>query len=509
MNLHEGLLIHTKNKPDQPAFIYNDRMLTYKQFYERVCRLANALSDYGIKKGDHIALYMKNRLEMTEILYAISMVGAIAVPINYMVEGTALKQLIDFSDSTHLFVEKEQWNQLEKIINELHMIKQEHVIFIGDGNEQPPSHTIDYEQFLSNGFPDHPNVHVTLEDVAAILYSSGTTSLPKGIVLTHGQIMERIVRTAIEWGVNYRDTILVSVPIYHSVGHLYVFYVSALGCKLVITRDFDPEKTLTVIQNQKITHAFFVPTQYTMMLQEPAITQADFSSLRLLVSAAAPLAEVTKKEIIKTFNCDLTEFLGTTETALLTSLRPADVLRKTASVGQQVDFAEIRLVDDQGNEVNPGEDGEFVFRGKALFREYYKMSKETDESFFPGGWHRTGDMGRKDEEGFYYILDRKKDMIISGGVNIYSKDIEEVIYTHPSVLEAAVIGIPDEKWGEVPKAFVVLKKNQFMSKEVLMKYCNDKLSKFQRLKHLEFVESLPRNPSGKILKRELRNQHHK
>jgi acyl-CoA synthetase (AMP-forming)/AMP-acid ligase II len=504
-NLHFGLSIHATNKPDEIAFIYNDRTLTYKQLYERVCRLANALSDNGVKKGDHIALYMKNRIEMAEILYAISMIGGVAVPVNYMVEGSMLKRLIDSSDSTHIFVEQEQVSKFEKIMNQLDSISEENIILIGDQN-QSTGNCISYEQLISKGVTEDPKKEVYSEDVAAILYSSGTTSLPKGIVVTHGQIMDRVLRTALEWNVNYRDNILVTVPIYHSVGHLYTFYVSALGCKLVITRDFNPEETLKIIQNQKITHSFFVPTQYTTMLQEPAINNVDLSSLKLLVSAAAPLAEATKKEIIEKFKCNLTEFLGTTETALLTSLRPEEVLRKTASVGQHVDFAKIRLVDEQGNDVNPGEDGEFVFRGSALFKEYYKMPEETNKSFFPGGWHRTGDMGRMDEEGFYYILDRKKDMIISGGVNIYSKDIEEVIFTHVSVLEAAVIGVPDEKWGEAVKAYVVLKRNQSISQHELIDYCNGKLSKFQRMKNMEFIDSLPRNPSGKILKRELRDK---
>lgn len=504
-NLHFGLSIHAANKPDEIAFKFNDRALSYKQLYERVCCLANALSNRGIKKGDHIALYMKNRLEMAEILYAASMVGAVSVPINYMIDGSTLKRLIDTSDASHIFVEKEQLNKFSEIMNQLKIIRDENIIFVGDRNESL-SDCLDYEQLISKSSAQAPEVEVSAEDVAAILYSSGTTSLPKGIVLTHRQMMNRVLRTALEWNINYRDTLLVTVPIYHSVGHLYIFYVSALGCRVVITREFNPGDVLTIIQDEKITHSFFVPTQYTAMLQEPVINNVDLSSLNLLVSAAAPLAEATKKEIIKKFKCDLTEFLGTTETALLTSLRPKDVLRKTASVGQQVDFAEIRLVDDHGNDISPGEDGEFVFRGPALFREYYKMPKETNESFFPGGWHRTGDMGRMDEDGFYYILDRKKDMIISGGVNIYSKDIEEVLYTHSAVLEAAVIGIPDDKWGEAPKAFVVLKNNVSIRKEDLMDYCNEKLTKFQRLKDIELMESLPRNPSGKILKRQLRNE---
>nr|WP_158211536.1 AMP-binding protein [Alkalihalobacterium alkalinitrilicum] len=229
-------------------------------------------------------------------------------------------------------------------------------------------------------------------DVAAILYSSGTTSLPKGIVITQGNQVFRAYSFAIEWSLNYNDVILVTVPIYHSMGHLYAFYVSLLGCKLIITRNFQEENTLRLIQDYKVTSAFFVPTQYILMLESPSFHQYDLSSLRLLVSAGAPMTEVTKKRVIENFNCKFTEFYGTTEVSPLAILRPKDVLRKSASVGQRPSFMVVRLLDKKGNEVAIGEEGEFATKGPSIFLEYYKNNEETEKARTPDGFHRTGDM---------------------------------------------------------------------------------------------------------------------
>jgi acyl-CoA synthetase (AMP-forming)/AMP-acid ligase II len=502
-NLHSGLQIHAKNKPNEIAVTYYDETRTYKDLYERVNGLANSLIQLGVRKGDHVALYMKNRLEMMEILYAISAAGAVAVPINYMVEGKDLQQLINDSDACIAFVEAEKLDAYEEVIMNFVTLQKATTIIVGKRSLAPAY--LQYEHLVLSGSKESPDVMVQSDDVAAILYSSGTTSLPKGIIITQGNEIYRAFRTAIEWNINYDDTVLITVPIYHSVGHLYIFYLGLLGCKIVITRDFDAEQTLKIIQDEQVTLSFFVPTQYILMLQVSSFEQYNLSSLRLLVSAAAPLAEATKQQILGKFKCDLTEFLGTTEAGPETSLRPKDVLRKTASVGKQADFVELRLVDEDGNDVAVDQEGEFAVRGAALFSGYFKRPEETDKTMLPGGWHRTGDMGKLDNEGFYYLLDRKKDMIISGGVNIYPKDIEEILYTHSAVLEAAVIGVPDGKWGEKVKAFVVLKDEEEADRLQLIEYCNERLAKYQHIKELEIISSLPRNPSGKILKRELRS----
>ncbi|WP_078428365.1 class I adenylate-forming enzyme family protein [Alkalihalobacterium alkalinitrilicum] len=502
-SLHTALATHAKNKPNDIAIVYYDQSYTFKEVFERVNALANSLIECGISKGDHVSLYMRNRSEMVEILYALSTIGAVAVPINYMVEGKDLAQLINTSDSKFIFVEEQQLPAYENVLSMLSMIDHRSTFLVGSNQNRT---YLLYDQLMNLGSTQPPLVEVVSDDINAMLYSSGTTSLPKGIILTHGNLMYRAFACVLDWGLTRNDTILISVPMYHSVGHLYTFMANMAGCKAVITRDFRSDETLKTIQNHQITHAFFVPTQYRLMLNTPSFETYDFSSLKTLVSAAAPLSATTKTEIIEKFKCNLTEFFGSTESGISTSLLPEDVIRKTASVGQQYPFIDVRLVDEQGHDVDVDEEGEFAVRGPGVFQGYYKRSEAMEENLLPGGWFRIGDMGKMDNEGFYFLLDRKKDMIISGGVNVYPKDIEEVIYTHPVVLEAAVIGVPHEKWGEQVKAYVVLKEGENIEVESLLSFCNEKLAKFQRIKDVEFVSALPRNPSGKILKRELRKQ---
>ncbi|MGG1677188.1 class I adenylate-forming enzyme family protein [Neobacillus sp. NRS-1170] len=501
-NLHERLPLYAKNKPNEVAVVYGETTRTFQELSDRVHALANSLIEAGVKKGAHVVLYMRNRIEMLEVFYALSAAGAVAVPINYMIEGNDLRTLVNSSDATHAIVEVEKLEAFETILDVLHTVNSSTMIIIGG---TPSTSTyFDYEVLIHNGSTEPPNIEVTGKDVAAMIYSSGTTSLPKGIIFTHETMIYRILIGANEWKLNYSDNILISVPMYHSSGHLFSFFLGLVGTQLVITRDFDPKSTLTLIQNEKVTSAFFVPTQYVMMLSVPDFEKFDLSSLHLLLSAGAPLAESIKKRIIEKFQTNLSEFFGCSESYLFTNLRPNDVIRKTSSIGQQSEVFQVRLVDDDGMDVGIGEAGEFAVRGTALFTEYYKLPEEMEKSFLPGGWFKTGDMGKEDDEGFYYLLDRKKDMIISGGVNIYPKDIEEVLYTHPAVIDAAVIGIADEKWGELVKAVVVLKPESENDENQLLDYCNARLAKYQNIKVLEVVTSLPRNPSGKILKRELR-----
>lgn len=503
-NLHLGLNLHAKNSGNETALVYEGNRFTFSEFNHRVNTLGQSMLSQGIKEGDHVILYMRNRLEMVEIFYAISSIGAVAVPINYMVRGQDLIQLVNSSDAVFAFVEIEKYPDFEEGLAKFSKIRESNTVLVGDLPKGLDENFLVYRTFLTAGHASDIQVPVGSEDLSAFIYSSGTTSLPKGIMLTHGALLTRVLRFAIEWGLSYKDTVLITVPLYHSIGHALMLTLSVLGCKLVVTREFDPEKTIKLMQDEKVTCSIFVPTQYTMMLQVPTIDQYDLSSVRLLISGGAPIIADTKKLIMEKFSCEFSEFFGSTETGAVVVLRPKDVIRKAKSVGLQAEYAEIRLVDNEGNDVEIGEEGEFAVRWGGLFSGYYNLPEETKKSHMEDGWFLLGDIGKMDDEGFYYLLDRKKDMIISGGVNIYPKDIEEVLYTHPAVLETAVIGTPDEKWGENVKAFVVLKNDEKVEKEELMEYCNQQLAKFQRIKELEFLSSLPRNPSGKILKRELR-----
>jgi acyl-CoA synthetase (AMP-forming)/AMP-acid ligase II len=473
-NLHLGLAMHAKNKGNETALVYEGKQLTFVEFFNRVNSLGRAMMCQGIKKGDHVLLYMRNRMEMVEIYYAISSIGAIAVPINYMVRGQDLIELVNSSDAVFAFVEIEKISDIEAAIQKFHRIRPDNTVLVGGISNET---YIDYDAFIMMN-TNPTNVQVGSQNLSALIYSSGTTSLPKGIMLSHGALLTRVLRFAIEWGLTYKDTILITIPMYHSIGHALMLTLSVLGCKLVVTREFDPEKSIKLMQNEKVTCSIFVPTQYTMMLQIPTIDQFDLSSVRLLISGGAPIRSDTKKLIMAKFSCEFSEFFGSTETGAVIVLRPKDVIRKAKSVGLQAEYAEISLVDNEGKDVGIGEEGEFAVRWGGLFSGYYNLPEETMKSHRDDGWFLLGDIGKMDEEGFYYLLDRKKDMIISGGVNIYPKDIEQVLYTHQAILEAAVIGTPDEKWGENVKAFVVLKEGEKVDKDVLIEYCNNHLAKF-------------------------------
>lgn len=502
-NMQMGLKVFAEEKPHDVAIVYYDQSLTFQNVYHRVNAIANSLLSLGVKKGDHIAVYMRNRMEMPETLYAIAAVGAVCLPINYMIDGENLLNLLSFSDVQYIFVEKEQLPNIEAIKEQLTFIRNEAIITVGSNSNEEYTN---YNTMLQLGSIEDPNIQMSPEDTFNIMYSSGTTSLPKGIVFNEGKVFERMGNATKEWQINSSSITLISVPIYHSVGHTFTWFLPLFGCRIVIMREFNPITSLQMMQEHQVTHAFFVPTQYNFLLQASEVKEYQLLSLQLLISAAAPLSANMKKQIIKQFNCNLTEFFGSSETGAFLYLRPEDVVNKTASLGKKSEIVEVRLVDNNGNDVGVGEDGEFVIRSPFLFNEYYKLPHETKNAYLPGGWFCTGDMGKIDSEGFYYLLDRKKDMLISGGVNVYPKDIEEVIQLHPAVLEVAVIGIPSKRWGESVKAFVVLKEDKEITEDELIHFCNEKLAKFQRIKELEFINSLPRNPSGKILKRELRKK---
>jgi len=501
LNLHSGLSVSAKNKPHEIALTFEKTELTYLELYNRVKSIGHSLIDKGIKKGDHVALYMRNRMETAEIYFAISMIGAVVVPINYMIKGNDLSTLINKSDAKLAFIESQAQEEFSAILDSLESVDARKTVLIGD--EEAENKFISYLSFNVNKF-DEIDVHVNHEDLACLMYSSGTTALPKGIMLTHGAMLMRVLKIPFEWSGNYSSVFLITVPLYHSIGFNILFILPVLGIRVVITREFIPEKTLHVIQVEKITHSVFVPTQYILMLQEPNFYQYDLSSLVRLISGGAPITESTKTTIIKAFNCEFSEFFGSSETGSYINLRPEFVLSKSTSIGQQAEDTQVRLLDENGNDVCIGKGGEFAIRSSSLFTGYYNQPEETMESFTEDGWFLTGDMGKMDKDGYYYLLDRKKDMIISGGVNVYSKDIEEILFKHTSVLDAAVVGIQDEIWGESVKAFVVLKNENEITEEELISYCNNQLSKFQRIRELEFMKEFPRNPSGKILKRQLR-----
>jgi acyl-CoA synthetase (AMP-forming)/AMP-acid ligase II len=377
-----------------------------------------------------------------------------------------------------------------------------HFISIGG---RPVSASIQYEDILNTGSEEEPEIEVHEDDPIWITFTSGTTGLPKGCLAVHRGWVLQMPIAAIEINLQPNYRFLNTGPLYHMAPYWMSLLVLYMGGSVVIMPEFDPEGALRLIQEEKIDFLSMVPTMFNFILNLPEEKKKyDLSSIKAMMVGAAPLLTKTKEEILKYFtSAELVEFYGATELGMVTILKPIDQSRKIRCCGKPFTGVEIKLLDDQGQEVGIGEVGELYMKGFNTFKEYYKNPKATEESR-RGEWVTVGDMARKDEEGYYYIVDRKKDMVISGGVNIYPVEIDEIIQTHPKVLEVAVIGVPNEIWGESLKAIVVLKEGQKADEEEILEFCKDKLPKNKIPKSVEFWTELPKNPGGKITKNVIR-----
>ncbi|WP_274379394.1 AMP-binding protein [Alkalihalobacterium alkalinitrilicum] len=340
-----------------------------------------------------------------------------------------------------------------------------------------------------------------------ICYTSGTTGNPKGAVLSHKNLILGAINNVVEAKIPNGTKQLLTTPIFHIAGIAFILINCTVAGTTVIHRDFNPAQVLETIQDEKINSIFLVPAMWNFVTQHPDIDKYDLSSLVLSTTGAAICPLEVKKRILYYFpNTRLLDNFGQTEMSPTTTmLQPEDSFRKSASVGKPVLNVEIRVVDENMNDVPIGEIGEIVYRGPTLMKGYYKKPEATEEAF-KGGWFHSGDLVRLDDEGFVYVVDRKKDMIISGGENIYPAEVEAALYKHDAVLEVAVIGVPDEKWGESVKAYIVLKQGKTMSEDEVLEHCKQHVASYKKPKYVEFISELPRNTSGKILKRVLRDQ---
>ncbi len=500
MNVGDTLRFGRRNFPNKEALVFGNNRLTYSQLNRRVNSLAHSLLKLGIKKGDKVAIMLQNCSEYIEIYYASAKIGAVAVPLNFMLKGKGLEFLVNNSDSVIIFLEEQTRCEIEAVRDKFFQILHDRYVFVGP---QAPEGYRSYEELVAGDTDHEPDVRVDENDDIIILYSSGTTGLPKGIVLTHKTRLTYYNWCGLEYGMRFEDVHLVLTPLYHNVACFLSQTQFYTGGKVVVMRKFDPVETLKTIEQEKVTTTFMVPTQFNRILELNDKGMFEVSSIKSLVTGAAPLSTRTKELIIEMFKCDLHEMYGLTETGLITNMKPHDALRKVRCVGQPFFHMEMRVVDETGHDVAQGEVGEIVARGPLLLRTYYRNQKSYDDAY-RDGWFSSGDLGRIDEEGFLYLVDRKKDMICSGGVNIYPMDIEEVLHSHPNILEAAVIGVPDSTWGESVLAVVVIKEGEEITEDEVIRYCKERLAAYQAPKAVKFIPALPRNPSGKTLKRELR-----
>jgi acyl-CoA synthetase (AMP-forming)/AMP-acid ligase II len=505
MILGKSLSESATRYPDKVAIIFEGHRWTYRQLNSRVNRLSGVLSSMGLKKNDKAAMLAKNGNEYLESYYAMAKLGIWMVPINYRLQLPEIEMRLTHSDARAIILGAEYVEKFISLSSELRKAFADRILVLGDA---APSGMNSYEGVLKNSTEAEPQIFIEPEDPLYIGYTAGTTGLSKGAIISNRSIVSGFKNKILERHFTKDDITLNPGPFWHSAPrdgaslHLY------LGATTVIMREFHAEEFLSAVEKYRVTNGFIVPTMFRMLIDLPGNERYDTSSLRLLISGGAPLPVQLKEACIKRFGPILFESYASTETRVIASISPEEMSRKIRSVGRPSRDVKIRILDERGNDLSSGRVGEIYVRGPSLFSGYYKDEKKTQESY-RNGWFTLGDMGRFDEEGYLYIVDRKQDMVISGGENIYPSEVEEVLRAYPKVAEAAVIGIPDEKWGEVLKAFIVLKPGETADEKEILFFCATRLADYLKPKSIEFVSELPRNPAGKILKRVLREAYWK
>jgi fatty-acyl-CoA synthase len=488
--------------PEKECLIGLGKRVTWRQLKNRVDSLAQGLLELGLGRGDVIAILLNNYLEYIEMTFAINKIGAVWLPMNYRLHAEEMQYILDNADAKALITEPEFVPCIEPSKPKLPTLK--HYILLG---EEIRDGWLQYEGMVERNMGAHPpTADVGIDDLHRLMFTSGTTARPKGVMLTYGNLYWKNIGHILLFGMTEADRTLVVGPLYH-VGGMDLPATGTLYCggSLVILKRFDTKEVLKGIHNEKATNLWLSPAMTIMLFNEPTFKEYDVSSVRFIIDGGEkmPQALITKfKENFPT--AWFADAYGLTETVSGDTFLAKDkMLHKIGSVGKPVAHLQVRIMDENNNEKGPNELGEICLKGPKVFKGYWKNPKATEETI-KDGWFHTGDVGKLDEDGFLYIMDRIKDMIISGGENIASPEVERVIYELPEVLEAAIIGIPHPKWLEIPKAYIVLKKGAKLSAEDIVKHCSTKLAKFKVPKEIEFIDSLPRNPSGKVLKRELR-----
>jgi acyl-CoA synthetase (AMP-forming)/AMP-acid ligase II len=509
MNVGTLLTKTARTFPDKLAIAYGPKRLTYAQFNSRVNRLANALDNVGIRQGDNVALLQYNYPETLESIFACFKVGCGAVPINWRLHPNEYAFIIDHSEAKAVIVSSEFNKSIIEIRDRIP--KAQHLITVADAEGE----LIDYEKLISAESDQFMDVDVQPDDLAWLFYTSGTTGMPKGAMLTHRNLLAMTMNFYADIcpGFTPDDVILHAAPLYHGSG-LYALPNIGKGATNVIleSKSFDPELVFKSIQEYRVTNIFAAPTMVKLLVDSPALDQYDHSSLRALNYGGAPmLVEDLKKAMEQLGNC-LVQLFGQAESPMTITYLPhsdhvldgtSEQMKRLASAGFPRTDVEVKIFNSNDKELPPGEMGEIVTRSDLVMKGYWRNPEATADTL-RSGWLHTGDMGYIDEGGYLFIMDRSKDMIISGGENIYPREIEEVLIKHPAVREVAVIGVPDVKWGEAIKAVVALQPGASAAEEELIGFCKDNIASYKKPKSVDFVDELPKNNYGKILKRELR-----
>jgi long-chain acyl-CoA synthetase len=505
LNLALLLEQSAKRNPGKLALIFDDYKLRYAEVNGAANKIANALVAMGIRKGDKVAMMLPNTPHFPICYNAILKAGATVVPLNVLFKSNEVQYHLEDSDSVALIAfegflgEAAEGYRKARACNNL-------VVVQAPGSTNPlPDGALSFNQLLADNPPTFEMVDTSPDDTAVILYTSGTTGRPKGAELSHANMfMNAMVSADKLLGISADDVLLATLPLFHSFGQTCVMNVGLyLGATITMLPRFEPVKAMEIIQRDKVTLFAGVPTMYFYLLNHPAAGDYDLSSLKRCCSGGAAMPVEVMHAFNKKHNVQIMEGYGLSETSPVASFNHLDRPAKPGSIGTPIWGVQMAVLDPEGKPAAAGEMGEIAIRGHNVMKGYYKRPEATAEVIH-NGWFRTGDLAKVDEDGFFYIVDRVKDMIIRGGFNIYPREIEELLYAHPAIAEAAVIGIPDQALGEEVKAVVACKPGQSVTEQELIDYCKASLAAYKYPRSIEFRDSLPKTATGKILKRELK-----
>jgi len=500
IKLPDILRISAGKYPDKIALIVEGEKTTFRQLHERANQRANALLKIGVKKGEHVATLVKNSRELIECIFGILKTGAVLTPLNYRLSKDELIYIINHMDVKTLIFSSSFVNEINDIAIQTPNVSK-FLPIIGSC----PKGFIDFEKETEQAQAWYKELDIEENDPATLLCTAGTTGKPKGVLATHQAWMWSCLNCILAMKIKQETVSLMVYPLFHVAAFLNLFSLIFSGSTLVIMQDFDPKLVLKLIDKEKINRLGNPPSVYNMILQVPDIDKYNLDSVRLLNSASEIMPADTMKQIQQVFpNAGIFDNYGMTETcSLLTSRSEEYTEAKPNSVGLPVISMEVHVEDEEGRELPPGEIGEIVARGPSLMVGYYKDQEMTKQSI-KDGWLHTQDLGYMDQDGFLYIVERKQHMIISGGENIYPKEVEDVLCCHPKILETAVFGVPDKIWGQNVCAAVVLKQAATMSEEEVIDYCRSNIASFKKPKKVIFLSKLPRNEVRKVLRTELK-----
>jgi len=507
LNLGQILKVNAKKFPNTIAIKDKNRSYTYPELNKRVNKLSQSLLSLGLKKGDKVAVLLENSIEIVEVYLATAKTGLIIVPINFRLVNKDINHILKNSDTQAIIVHDEFTPTIDSIKSNLKNIKPERYIVVG---KKKQGYKV-YEDFIRESSEFEPTAIVEPKDTWILLYTSGTTGIPKGVVRSHESYIAFYLINAVDFGFTEHDICLNIMPLCHVNSTFFTFTFTYIGGSVYVhpARHFKAEEILEIIEKEKISFMSLIPTHYNLILNvSQEAKKHDISSIKKLLCSSAPVRKNMKRAIMVFFpGVELYEGYGSTEAGIVTVLKPEHQMSKLGSIGFEslgTDF--IKLLDENDKEVGVEEVGEIYSKGPMMFDHYYKMPDETKDSF-RGDWFSAGDMGKRDENGFYYIIDRKDNLIITGGEHVYPSEVEEIIGSNPNVFDVAIIGLPDEKWGEKVTAVIVPKGK--IDELTIKEYCSDKLARFKIPKQVIFIkdEEMPRTGTGKILHRVLRERY--